>query len=106
MEARRAVAVLTAAVVSCLLATTLAVELTFELPDNARECFYEEILKNTTASLEFQVSIADAGTPPPCTACKRQIITLTVHPRLKHVTRIRVSIYLCRNVSGCHRRAV
>lgn len=32
-----------------------SVELTFELPDNARECFYEEIKKNQTATLEFQV---------------------------------------------------
>ncbi|XP_058127974.1 transmembrane emp24 domain-containing protein 7 [Anopheles ziemanni] len=32
-----------------------SVELTFELPDNARECFYEEILKNQSATLEFQV---------------------------------------------------
>jgi len=31
------------------------VELTFELPDNARECFYQEIQKNTSATLEFQV---------------------------------------------------
>lgn len=31
------------------------VELTFELPDNARECFFEEIKKNQTATLEFQV---------------------------------------------------
>lgn len=33
----------------------LAVELTFELPDNARECFYQEIEKNKSAILEFQV---------------------------------------------------
>ena len=33
----------------------LAVELTFELPDNARECFYEVIEKDTEATLEFQV---------------------------------------------------
>ena len=33
-----------------------AVELTFELPDNAKECFYEEIEKGTASSLEFQVS--------------------------------------------------
>lgn len=33
-----------------------SVELSFELPDNARECFYEEIKKNQTATLEFQVS--------------------------------------------------
>lgn len=32
-------------------------ELTFELPDSARECFHEEIKKNTTATLEFQVEI-------------------------------------------------
>lgn len=31
------------------------VEFTFDLPDNAEECFYEEIKKNTTAFLEFQV---------------------------------------------------
>ncbi|KAL3278712.1 hypothetical protein HHI36_016245 [Cryptolaemus montrouzieri] len=30
-------------------------ELTFELADNAKECFYEEIHKNTTATLEYQV---------------------------------------------------
>ncbi|XP_063707311.1 transmembrane emp24 domain-containing protein 7 isoform X2 [Culicoides brevitarsis] len=32
-----------------------AVELTFELPDNAKECFYQEIKKNQSANLEFQV---------------------------------------------------
>ncbi|KAH0552152.1 transmembrane emp24 domain-containing protein 7-like [Cotesia glomerata] len=32
-----------------------SVELTFELPDNAKECFYQEIEKNTSATLEFQV---------------------------------------------------
>ncbi|XP_050312493.1 transmembrane emp24 domain-containing protein 7 [Anthonomus grandis grandis] len=30
-------------------------ELTFELPDNGKECFYEEIKANTSATLEFQV---------------------------------------------------
>lgn len=35
--------------------TISAVELSFELPDNARECFYEEIKKNQTATLEYQV---------------------------------------------------
>jgi len=30
-------------------------ELTFELPDNGKECFYEEIKANTTVTLEFQV---------------------------------------------------
>jgi len=32
-----------------------AVELTFELPDNAKECFFEEIQQGTDATLEFQV---------------------------------------------------
>ena len=31
-------------------------ELTFELPDRARECFYQEIVKGTQCSLEYQVS--------------------------------------------------
>ncbi|XP_053677874.1 transmembrane emp24 domain-containing protein 7 [Anopheles nili] len=40
----------------CLLIPTAnSVELTFELPENARECFHEEIQKNQTATLEFQV---------------------------------------------------
>lgn len=31
------------------------VELTFELPDNAKQCFYQEIDKNVSSTLEFQV---------------------------------------------------
>ena len=31
------------------------VELTFELPDNAKECFHEIIEKDTESTLEFQV---------------------------------------------------
>lgn len=44
-----------------LLATLLnmmgvgSVELTFELPDNAKECFHEIIEKDTDSTLEFQV---------------------------------------------------
>lgn len=34
-----------------------AVELTFELPDNAKECFFEVIEKGTEATVEFQVRI-------------------------------------------------
>lgn len=34
---------------------TGGVELTFELPDNAKECFYDVIEKNVSATLEFQV---------------------------------------------------
>ena len=32
-----------------------SVELTFELPDNSKECFYQEVAKNKTVLLEFQV---------------------------------------------------
>ena len=32
-----------------------AVELTFELPDNAKECFFEEIEVGTDFTIEFQV---------------------------------------------------
>ena len=32
-----------------------SVELTFELPDNAKECFHEDINKGEKASVEFQV---------------------------------------------------
>ncbi|KAJ8967918.1 hypothetical protein NQ314_002577 [Rhamnusium bicolor] len=38
-------------VLKCCIAT----ELTFELPDSAKECFHEEIRKNTSCTLEFQV---------------------------------------------------
>ncbi|XP_011298821.1 transmembrane emp24 domain-containing protein 7 [Fopius arisanus] len=31
------------------------VELTFELPDNAKECFYQDIEANQSATVEFQV---------------------------------------------------
>ena len=32
-----------------------SVELTFELPDSAKECFHEIIEKDTESTLEFQV---------------------------------------------------
>lgn len=32
-----------------------SVELTFELVDNAKDCFYQEITQNQSATLEFQV---------------------------------------------------
>lgn len=38
------------------LATVLATELTFELPDNAKECFHEILKKGVKTTLEFQVS--------------------------------------------------
>ena len=33
-----------------------ATELTFELPDNAKQCFYEEVEKGVKCTLEFQVN--------------------------------------------------
>ncbi|KAI4498722.1 hypothetical protein M0802_006189 [Mischocyttarus mexicanus] len=45
-------------IVSMLLHTILltgGVELSFELSDNAKECFYQEIEKNVSSTLEFQV---------------------------------------------------
>jgi len=39
---------------SCI-SFTVGVELTFELPDNAKECFYEEIEVGTEFTVEFQV---------------------------------------------------
>ena len=44
------VALLTLVAVQCT-------ELTFELEDNARQCFYEDIKKDVKGTLEFQVSI-------------------------------------------------
>ncbi|TDG41138.1 hypothetical protein AWZ03_012436 [Drosophila navojoa] len=39
-----------------LLQGSAAVEFTFDLADNAEDCFYEEIKRNTSAYFEFQVS--------------------------------------------------
>lgn len=38
-----------------LLAVVFAGELTFELPDNERQCFFEQIGKGVQSTLEFQV---------------------------------------------------
>ena len=35
---------------------TLGVEFTFELEDNAKQCFFQDIEKGTSATLDFQVS--------------------------------------------------
>lgn len=48
------------AVAASVLARVAAVELTFELPDNAKECFYEEIEKGTECTLEYQVGQEDS----------------------------------------------
>lgn len=47
----------TLALLAALLSLTEAVELTFELPDNAKQCFYEEIKEHTKTTVEFQVII-------------------------------------------------
>jgi len=39
----------------CLLRLAAATELTFELPDSAKQCFHQEIRKNTSVTFEFQV---------------------------------------------------
>lgn len=47
-------------IVSMLFHTILltgGVELSFELSDNAKECFYQEIEKNVSSTLEFQVCV-------------------------------------------------
>lgn len=54
----RCAAVATAVLLGLMVLSTKTVdcvELTFELMDNAKDCFYEEILKNTSVLLEYQV---------------------------------------------------
>lgn len=38
---------------------SLAVELTFELPDNAKQCFHEDIRQGVVSTVEFQVILND-----------------------------------------------
>ena len=42
-------------IISTVLRGNYGVELTFELPDNAKECFYEVIDEGKTSTVEFQV---------------------------------------------------
>lgn len=41
-----------------------AVELTFELPDKAKQCFHDEIEQGTKCTLEFQVRLFRNYTGP------------------------------------------
>lgn len=44
---------------SCVLlyvSVVFATELTFELPDNEKQCFYEELEKDVKFDIDFQVS--------------------------------------------------
>lgn len=45
-----------------------ASEITFELPDNAKQCFYEDITQGTKCTLEFQVlyRLCSPGAPVRC----------------------------------------
>lgn len=43
-----------------VISTALAVELTFELPDNAKQCFHEDIRQGIDSTVEFQVSLLAA----------------------------------------------
>lgn len=43
--------------VLCLTVLSNAIELTFELDDNAKECFYEDVDKDEEITLEYQVYI-------------------------------------------------
>ena len=45
-------------VLSILLGMTKAVELTFELPDSAKECFFEIIQEGTESTVEYQVRVS------------------------------------------------
>ena len=51
--------------IAALLKVTNGVELTFELPDNAKECFYEVIEEGKTSTVEFQVGSYKAHVLPP-----------------------------------------
>lgn len=42
--------------VLCLIVLSNAIELTFELADNAKECFYEEVENDEEITLEYQVN--------------------------------------------------
>lgn len=44
------------AALSLLASEVAGIELTFELPDRHRQCFYEWIEKDTECTLEFQVA--------------------------------------------------
>lgn len=38
-----------------IISLSKAIELTFELPDNVKQCFFEDISKGTESTVEFQV---------------------------------------------------
>lgn len=51
----------------CLLLHVFVVfgtELTFELPDNDKQCFYEELEKDVKFEIDFQVSYSESFVSP------------------------------------------
>lgn len=46
---------LVSVLLSSLICQSYGVELTFELPDSAKECFFEVIEEGTESTIEFQV---------------------------------------------------
>lgn len=50
-------------------------ELTFELPDNAKQCFYEDITIGTKCTLEFQVRHSAENQMAPHTSALRSVYT-------------------------------
>lgn len=73
---------------------SVGVELTFELPDNAKECFYQEIQKNVSSTLEFQVNISTS-------LFKRHRERV---PESSLLEAIKDSVHFC--FSGCYGRPV
>lgn len=65
---------------SCFIGATYAVELTFELLDNAKECFYEEITKNQSSILEFQVSLRGDVWAVAAPAMIERYVDIAPHP--------------------------
>lgn len=70
----------------CLLAIAgkfaAAVELTFELADNAKECFYQEIDKDVAVTLEFQVCRRASGPAAPIAITRSRTTAELYHRRL------------------------
>ena len=53
-------------ILSVMTAVALAGELTFELPDNEKQCFHEIIDKGVKCTLEFQVGLSTGLSFPLC----------------------------------------
>lgn len=56
-----------------LAACAYGVELTFELPDSAEQCFYEEITRGTKSTIEYQVSYLSGWSFGGCCTAVRSV---------------------------------